>query len=203
MSDSNTDAQLIADCRRFAATNLESWYRATVSSDDDSKFDNELMGKIIATPATTFDAMKAKALALSTRAFDVYDSADNKENDDITILRSLLHDMVGEERRAMLADLTVKYGPLPPHYDTEGVFLGFSEEKHEQHLAEREQSQLERMAESGLLRTLPPEVLEIARRATPQEFEVWVRMGENLAKGMDFAEADRVFNAELAAIRAG
>jgi hypothetical protein len=145
-AETNSDAALIQLCRRFAEQELEGWYAYITEVEDSELPDVEdwatTGAKIIATPATTFEGMRAKALAYS--AFDTSAYTDDCEDTaELALTRSLLNDMVGRERGAIVRRLAAKYGPLPPEYTAEGVFIGFGPEAE----AERQARQVAHEAE--------------------------------------------------------
>jgi hypothetical protein len=153
------EAELIATCQRFAEAEFESWYRFVVESDeeDDAEWDAQcinVMKWITATPATTVEGCRAKALALTAWHRDFYDDQEDDRDTHTTFLAALLRDMVAPARNAIVARCSAKYGPLPASYTADGIWLGYTAEEKAvaaahiaARLAEREAEQAAAIAE--------------------------------------------------------
>ena len=128
-SNLHPDAELIRTCHRFAEYELASWYRYALDDDDDSSPDHATYVSIIAIPATTPEGWHAKALALTAWDRDSYDDHEDVRDGCSSLLASLLRDMVAPARNAIIAKLRAKYGPLPPSYTPEGIWLRYTTEE--------------------------------------------------------------------------
>ncbi len=134
-SAANPDAELIRRCHQFAEADLASWYRYVIAAENladeqDTAADFDGYNWITATPATTQEGWRAKALALSAWDRTTYFNDEPQENDGASsLLASLLQDMVAPARNAILAKLATQYGPLPEQYTSEGRWLGWGKAK--------------------------------------------------------------------------
>jgi hypothetical protein len=130
------DAELIRLCHQFAESEIDDWYRYVVADDDeaeeiekDQTVDWGTYHRIIATPAVTPEGWHAKALAFTAWDRDSYDDHKDERDPSTTFLASLLRDMVAPARNAIIARCAAKYGPLPPSYTPEGIWLGYTPEE--------------------------------------------------------------------------
>jgi hypothetical protein len=134
-SAANPDAELIRRCHQFAEADLASWYRYVIAAENladeqDTAAHFDGYNWITATPATTQEGWRAKALALSAWDRTTYFNDEPEENDGASsLLASLLQDMVAPARNAILAKLATQYGPLPEQYTSEGRWLGWGKAK--------------------------------------------------------------------------
>jgi hypothetical protein len=125
----NPDAALIMVCRQFAQADLGNWYRYVTSPDhlsdqQDGGPDWDAKTWIEATPATTPEGWRAKALAYSAWHRPAFDDPADDRDGQTSFLASLLRDIVQQERDQIVADLRDRYGPLPPTYSANGMWLG-------------------------------------------------------------------------------
>ena len=123
------DAELIRTCHQFAETELTNWYRyctlpADVADAQDPKPDWSSLHWITATPATTPEGWRAKALAYSAWHHEPYDDLPEDRDTASPLLAALLRDMVAPVRNAIVARLAEQYGPLPEGYTAEGIWVG-------------------------------------------------------------------------------
>ena len=126
---SDPDAELIRICRQFAERELTNWYRYVTAPEDladkqDPPPDWGSLHWIVATPATTPEGWRAKALAYAAWHRDAYDDPPEDRDNASPLLAALLRDMVAPARNAMVARLAEKHGPLPDRYTAEGIWLG-------------------------------------------------------------------------------
>ena len=131
-SKSNPDEELIRVCHRFAESQLEDWYRYVVEVDtdeDDVPVPWDDYHRIVGTQATTPAGWHAKALAFTAWSRESYDDHQDDRDSHTTFLAALLRDMVGPARNAIVARCTAKYGPLPPQYTAEGIWIGYRAEE--------------------------------------------------------------------------
>ena len=131
-SKSNPDEELIRVCHRFAEIQLEDWYRYVVEVDtdeDDLPVPWDDYHRIVGTQATTPAGWHAKALAFTAWSRESYDDHEDDRDTHTTFLAALLRDMVAPARNAIVARCTAKYGPLPPQYTAEGIWIGYSTEE--------------------------------------------------------------------------
>ncbi len=122
------DARLIRVCHRFAEDEFAAWYRYCTAPGDtadeqDVPPDLDTLHWLEATPATTPEGWQAKALACAAWHRGVYDAVDDGRGVGSLLLATLLREMVGPTRNAIVARLATQYGPLPAEYTAEGVWL--------------------------------------------------------------------------------
>jgi hypothetical protein len=131
----DADAELIRLCHAFAEADFANWYRyvtapVETADDDDAPPDWDTYHLIIATPATTPAGWHAKALAFVAWDREAYDDTTEYERTPASaFLASLLRDMVMPARNAIIARCAEAYGPLPPQYSADGVWIGYSAEE--------------------------------------------------------------------------
>jgi hypothetical protein len=133
-AEASPDAELVRVCYRFAEEELARRHRYIVAPDDladeaDTPVDWDSYRSITATPATTPEGWHAKALAFSAWDTEAYDDHEDTRDSTTTFLAALLRDMVAPARNAIVARCTAEYGPLPPSYDAEGRFVGYTPEE--------------------------------------------------------------------------
>jgi hypothetical protein len=133
-SDHDADAELIRICHAFAEAEFDNWYRYVVApvetaDDDDRPPDWDTYRLIIDTPATTPAGWHAKALAFVAWYREAYDDVEIERTAASTLLASLLRNMVMPARNAIIAGCAKAYGPLPPQYTADGVWIGYSAEE--------------------------------------------------------------------------
>ena len=127
----NPDAELIRVCQAFAEVEFADWYRYLVTDDGEAEhqFEDTLpdwatLRQIEATPATTLEGMRAKALAFVAWDRESYDNSPDSRDGHTTLLASLLRDLAAPARAAIIARLAKQYGPLPEGYTSDGVWVG-------------------------------------------------------------------------------
>ena len=127
----NPDAALIRTCQQFAEAEFADWYRYVATTDreappryDDPAPDWATLHWIEATPATTLEGLRAKALAFAAWHKDAYDNSPDDHDPSSPLLASLLRDLAAPARGVIIACLFEKYGPLPKGYAADGVWLG-------------------------------------------------------------------------------
>ena len=127
----NPDAELIRVCQQFAEREFEGWYAYIVTNDrevearyEDTPPDWATLRQIEATPATTPEGMRAKALAFVAWNRDAYDNPADDRDGNTTLLASLMRDLAAPARAAIIARLAKQYGPLPDGYTADGVWVG-------------------------------------------------------------------------------
>ena len=125
------DAELIRTCQQFAEVEFADWYRYLVTDDgeverqfEDAPPDWATLRQIEATPATTPEGMRAKALAFVAWHRDAYDNPADDRDNHTTLLASLMRDLAAPARAAIIARLAAQYGPLPEGYTSDGVWVG-------------------------------------------------------------------------------
>ena len=125
------DAELIEVCQKFAEADFDDWYAYVTATDhevtaghEDSKPDWATLHWIEATPATTLEGLRAKALAFVAWHKDAFDNSPDDRDPSSPLLASLMRDLAAPARAAIIARLFEKYGPLPKGYTRDGVWLG-------------------------------------------------------------------------------
>ncbi len=127
----NPDAVLIRACQQFAETEFASWYAYVVTDDGEveSRYENTppdwaILHWIEATPATTPEGLRAKALAYVAWHRDTYDNALGNRDGQSTLLASLLRDLAAPARAVIIARLIEQYGSLPEGYTPDCMWIG-------------------------------------------------------------------------------
>lgn len=162
------DAELIRVCQDFAEREFDEFYRYVVTEDEDDgpPPDWATYHWIIATPATTPAGWHAKALAYAAWDRDSYDDTE-PDLSCSSFLTSLLRDMVAPARDAIIAGLATKYGPLPPQYTANGMWIGYSaQERAEIDLESERRRLVQRAAEQPEQPRRTPEEVEVEMRKT-------------------------------------
>ena len=127
----NPDAGLIRTCQQFAEAEFADWYRYVATTDceiadrlEDTTPDWATLRWIEATPATTLEGLRAKALAFVAWHKDAFDDCVDDRDSSSPLLASLIRDLAAPARAVIIACLFEKYGPLPKGYAADGVWLG-------------------------------------------------------------------------------
>ncbi len=125
------DAELIRVCHQFAEAEFASWYAYIVTDDGEveSRYENAppdwaTLHWIEATPATTPEGLRAKALAFVAWHRNAFDNCVDDRDGHTTLLASLMRDLAAPARAVIVARLVEQYGPLPKDYTADGVWLG-------------------------------------------------------------------------------
>ena len=127
----NPDAELIRVCQQFAEAEFAGWYLYVVSDDDEvmSRYEDRVVEWatvhwIEATPATTPEGFRAKALAYVAWHRDAFDNPADGSDGQSPLLAALLRDLAAPARAAIIARLAKQYGPLPEGYAADGMWIG-------------------------------------------------------------------------------
>ena len=127
----NPDAELIRVCQAFAEVEFAGWYLYIVTDDDEvvSRYEDRdtewaTVHWIEATPATTPEGFRAKALAYVAWHRDAYDNPADGSDGQSPLLAALLRDLAAPARAVILARLAEQYGPLPDGYDADCRWIG-------------------------------------------------------------------------------
>ncbi len=91
---------------------------------DDLPADWDTFYWIASAPTTTPEEWQAKMLAYAAWDRDAYDDNPAECTPASTFRATLLRDIAGPSRNAIIRRCTAKYGPLPPTYTAEGVWTG-------------------------------------------------------------------------------
>lgn len=119
------NAAFIEKCRSFAERELDEWYRHIVTEFDEGKpVDWEGYTSILGTKAVTTEEIRVKALAYVAFDADILSDANPDADPCQRFLSSLLRDIVTDDRDEIVGRLAEKYGPLPPQYTPNGIWLG-------------------------------------------------------------------------------
>lgn len=119
------NAAFIAKCRKFAEADLDAWYRYIVTDNDEGRQpDWKTYTAILETKAVTVEEIRAKALAYVAFEADILSDANPDADPCSRFLSSLLRDIVMDDYEEVIARLAQKYGPLPPQYTANGIWLG-------------------------------------------------------------------------------
>lgn len=170
-TETNPDAELLQLCHRFAEKELDDWYRSVaLDEDNDGDLDWETYRQIGNTPARTPEGCQAKALVYSAWFASAYAEID-QDDPNAVFLSLLLTDLVAPVRNPIVYRLAEKYGPLPPDYTPEGIWLGPSLEEQAALEAERaaHKDEMERKRD---IRTMS--------RAELEESASWFRLQRKL-----------------------
>ncbi len=130
-ASASSDAELIRVCHKFAEAEFADWYLYVITDDrgveshhEDTIPDWATLHWIEATPATTLEGLRAKALALVAWHRDAYDNSPDDRDAHTTLLASLMRDLAAPARAVIIARLFERYGPLPKDYTIDGAWLG-------------------------------------------------------------------------------